>query len=730
MSFTIGSIDVQALDEVPTGTPVAEEEEFYSSWSLFLVCLLLILSLWTSYYLQIKRIRAIHETLVAIFAGMCVGLVVRLAPGTMIREMLTFKHTLFFNLLLPPIILNSGYELKQENFFRNFGSILTFAFLGTVISAVGVGILVYIYAFLGLESLDVTLLECLIFGSTLSATDPVTILAIFQQYKVDPKLYTIIFGESLLNDAVSIVMYETLTRFHGTEIFLSSIFHGIGIFLLSFSVSMALGVSFGLAMSLVLKHSSLSLYPSIESCLVALCAYTCYFFSNGLSMSGIVSLLFCGITLKHYAYHTMSRRTQHTTKYIFSTLAQLSENFIFIYLGLSLFTSPPSSERVTNYVKPLFIAVTTVAVVFTRYAAVFPLSEAINFFTRHARGQRNEEIPHSYQMMLFWAGLRGAVGVALAAGFKGDNAQTLRITVLLVVVLTVIVFGGTTARMLEILGIRTGVEDEAASSSDEDGPTGRVSWSNRRPSGGWNRSADDPVPYYSASQQGYGRAAARIGTHYIPRSYNHHVQAVQSSPIATNVFSMASSDSFDSDAAEVLPMATTSVDPEGRAEAGHGQEQGNAAVGEDGKWFQTLDERYLLPLFSNATASRTFHARRARRNASLANIQIPSMDGAPRDSEDEPDSPAVNLTAHRSTGSLPQDFFRTRSPEEQSQRSGRGLGTPTLRNGVGREEGLSRASIELAIHNTHVGMGIMFIVCRLPDGCGSCCATAVERDRS
>jgi sodium/hydrogen exchanger-like protein 6/7 len=69
-------------------------------------------------------------------------------------------------------------------------------------------VLVYLYSFLGLESLDVTLLECLIYGSTLSATDPVTVLAIFNQYKVDPKLYTIIFGESLLNDAVSIVMYE------------------------------------------------------------------------------------------------------------------------------------------------------------------------------------------------------------------------------------------------------------------------------------------------------------------------------------------------------------------------------------------------------------------------------------------------------------------------------------------------------------------------------------------
>ncbi len=129
MPLKLGSSTVLAAAPSTTAAPVVEDEEFYSSWSLFLVCMLLVLSLWTSYYLQIKRIRAVHETLVSIVAGMTVGLIVRLAPGTMIREMLvrvcffyermeldydqTFKHTIFFNLLLPPIILNSGYELKQ-----------------------------------------------------------------------------------------------------------------------------------------------------------------------------------------------------------------------------------------------------------------------------------------------------------------------------------------------------------------------------------------------------------------------------------------------------------------------------------------------------------------------------------------------------------------------------------------------------------------------------------------
>ncbi|THV03492.1 sodium/hydrogen exchanger [Dendrothele bispora CBS 962.96] len=692
MPIRLGTQTVAA--PTPSQSSVPEDEEFYSSWSLFLVCLLLILSLWTSYYLQIKRIRAVHETIVSIFAGMIVGLFTRLAASTEIRDMLTFKHTLFFNLLLPPIILNSGYELKQENFFRNFGSILTFAFLGTFISAVGVGILVYIYSFLGLESLNVTLLECLIFGSTLSATDPVTILAIFNQYKVDPKLYTIIFGESLLNDAVSIVMYETLSRFHGEEIYLKSLFHGVGIFLLSFSVSMALGVAFGLATSLLLKHSSLNLYPQIESCLVALAAYTCYFFSNGLTMSGIVSLLFCGITLKHYAYHTMSRRTQRTTKYIFSTLAQLSENFIFIYLGMALFTSAPTSESVTSYVKPLFICITTVAVIFTRYAAVFPLSEMINFVLKHARGQRSEEIPHSYQMMLFWAGLRGAVGVALAAGFKGENAQILRMTVLVVVVLTVLLFGGTTARMLEVLGIRTGVEDEGASDSDDEDNhrflVGRQ-WdlSRRSSSGGrWGRYSDDE-PMYPNSRPSQSS--------YMTRSYNHHAQPIlagrpgspsQHHHNTHGPFSAASSDS-DSDG-EVLPLAETSHDTHHRTGSGGRNTPRNRSstnlLGEDGKWFQAIDERYLLPLFSNATASRTFHARRARRanghgggghagggSGSLGGSAI----GTPVDSEDEGgDGQEVELgpTHPYLSNTAPNPTLQNESRLE------RGLASPILRS--------------------------------------------------
>jgi sodium/hydrogen exchanger-like protein 6/7 len=171
--------------------------------------------------------------------------------------------------------------------------------------------------------------------------------------------------------------------------------------------------------------------------------------------------------MKHYAYHNMSRRTQLTTKFVFQITAQLSENFIFIYLGLSLFT------EASLVFKPLFILVTVVGICVARWCAVFPLSRLINWVIRYRarrRGNREaaEELPYSHQAMLFWAGLRGAVGVALAAGLTGPNGYVLRATVLVVVVLTVIIFGGTTARMLEILQIRTGVVEEIDSDDEFD----------------------------------------------------------------------------------------------------------------------------------------------------------------------------------------------------------------------------------------------------------------------
>ncbi|KAI1771269.1 sodium/hydrogen exchanger [Hypoxylon cercidicola] len=459
----------RADEETDPDEPDSGQQEVFASWALFISIMLLIIAFFTSYMLQQKKVQAVHETVISIFAGMTVGLILRVSTGHSIRQLVSFDYQIFFNLLLPPIILNSGYELHQANFFRNIGTILTFAFAGTFLSAVVIGLLLWLYTRIPLEGLEMSFVDAISVGATLSATDPVTILAIFNTYKVDPKLYTVIFGESILNDAIAIVIFETAQKYKSDSADaygFFNFFEGVGIFLLIFFGSLLIGVLVGVGTALALKFTYIRRYPQIETCLIVLIAYASYFFSQGLKMSGIVSLLFCGITLKHYAYFNMSRRTQLSTKYFFQILAQLSENFIFIYLGLSLFTDNELQFQ------PLLIIVTVVAVCAARWVAVFPLSKAINWFI-HYRARRqgkevNDELPYNYQAMLFWAGLRGAVGVALAALLTGGNSYALKATVLVVVVLTVIIFGGTTARMLEILGIRTGVVEEVDSDDEFD----------------------------------------------------------------------------------------------------------------------------------------------------------------------------------------------------------------------------------------------------------------------
>ncbi|QIW99157.1 hypothetical protein AMS68_004675 [Peltaster fructicola] len=455
--------------------PEAGQKEIDSSFALLILIILLIAAFLASYVLQSKRIQAVHETVVSIFAGMVVGLILRLASGAEesgaeIRQIVSFNYQFFFNLLLPPIILASGFELHQGNFFRNIGTILTFAFAGTFISALVLGVILWAWTLIPIEGIKINFVDAIGVGATLSATDPITILAIFNAYKVDPKLYTIIFGESILNDAIAIVLFETAQKYSAgavkNELTILSFFESIGVFLIVFFASLAIGLVVGIATSLLLKLTHIRRDPKIESCLIFLIAYSSYFLANAIHMSGIVSLLFCGICLKHYAYHNMSRRTQLTVKFVFSLTAQLSENFIFIYLGLSIFTD------VDLEYKPALILVTVLGICVARWCAVFPLASLINWFIRYRARRRGqevaEELPNNWKIMIFWAGLRGAVGVALAEGLSGKTRYALRATVLLVVILSVIIFGGTTARMLEILQIRTGVVEEIDSDDEFD----------------------------------------------------------------------------------------------------------------------------------------------------------------------------------------------------------------------------------------------------------------------
>ena len=123
---------------------------------------------------------------------------------------------LFMILLLPPIIFESGYNMSKKPFFKNIGAILLFAFLGTFIAIISSSIMFYLASLTTLTP-KFSLQESLAFGSLISSTDPVAVLAIFKEMDADITLYSLIFGESIFNDAIAIVMYNTVSSYKPGE---------------------------------------------------------------------------------------------------------------------------------------------------------------------------------------------------------------------------------------------------------------------------------------------------------------------------------------------------------------------------------------------------------------------------------------------------------------------------------------------------------------------------------
>ena len=93
--------------------PEAGQKEIFSSWALLILLTLLIAAFFLSYTLQSRKIQAVHETVISIFAGMVIGLILRLVGVESVLASVSFDYQFFFNLLLPPIILAAGYELHQ-----------------------------------------------------------------------------------------------------------------------------------------------------------------------------------------------------------------------------------------------------------------------------------------------------------------------------------------------------------------------------------------------------------------------------------------------------------------------------------------------------------------------------------------------------------------------------------------------------------------------------------------
>lgn len=279
---------------------------------------------------------------------------VKAEESKLIEQKATFDPEIFFNILLPPIIFNAGYSLKRKYFFRNLGAIFTYAFIGTTLSAIVIGSILYGFVQLVPSRAQFTFVDTLYFGAFISATDPVTVLAVFNDLHVDVNMYALVFGESVLNDAVAIVLASAIQNFgeekttgSGNQIY--AFWESLGVFAWTFSSSFVIGGLMGCCTALLTKFTHVRDFPLLETALFVLMSYSTFLIAEAADLTGIVAVLFCGICQAHYTYNNLSRDSRLRTKQLFELLNFLAENFIFCYIGVSMFTFPK------HHFEPMFV---------------------------------------------------------------------------------------------------------------------------------------------------------------------------------------------------------------------------------------------------------------------------------------------------------------------------------------------------------------------------------------
>ncbi|XP_065669729.1 sodium/hydrogen exchanger 8 isoform X2 [Hydra vulgaris] len=423
--------------------------------TFFLVLLLLLISVIAITFLLNKKLHFIPEALVVMVFGVVIAVIINFVLAnvgvdvTKWKNMESFHPDVFFLVLLPPMIFESGYTLQKGDFFSNIGAILTYALLGTTVSTIIVGFSMYGLGQLGWVH-EIAGVEAFAFGSLISATDPVSTLALFSAMNADQDLYAIVFGESVLNDAVSIILTLTIMsaaeQMDSGDIHFSSLaLHSIGKFCMMFFLSSIIGVLFGLASALLLKHIRMNNHPSLECLTMIIFAFMPYGFCEAVELSGIMAILLCGITMSHYTHFNLSPLTQITVQQIFRLMALVTETIVFLYLGMAILNGPHLFDI-------RFISWSLFTCLLSRAVVVFPLS----LFFIYCRPKENR-ISLKVLFLIWFSGLRGAVAFAqsLHLPLANNEAQKLIITTtLIIVVITNVVLGISTLPLVKFLKVQ------------------------------------------------------------------------------------------------------------------------------------------------------------------------------------------------------------------------------------------------------------------------------------
>lgn len=385
------------------------------------------------------------------------GIALAFVPGIGTVEL---EPELALALFLPPLLQASAYRTDWPAFRFNLRPILLLAVGAVFFTAASVAVVARLLV------PELPWWAAITLGAIVAPPDAVAAAAVLKQVKLPKRIVTVLEGESLINDASSLVLY----RFAVAAVLAGTFSLGNGV--VQFFGAAIGGVSAGYLVGRIAMWVFRLLEDKLLDIAVSLLAgFAAYFLAERFHASGVLAAVACGLVLGRKQHAEFTGESRLGMASVWGFVEFLLTALVFMLIGLQL---RGIVQRLDGHdaggLALLGVAVAGTLIV-SRFVWVFPATWIPRLLSRRIREQ-DPLPPWSYPTILSWAGMRGVVSLAAAlalpARFPGRD---IIVFLAFCAIFATLVLQGTT---LGWVIRRLGLEEEAGSVPEPDTATARA----------------------------------------------------------------------------------------------------------------------------------------------------------------------------------------------------------------------------------------------------------------